>query len=555
MATRHWIFQTNHSFSHVSEPWEGSLDVNSDPEEVQVGDVAYFAKFSNGHYLLLGWAGVAGTFRKDSWAGDDEEAMSYDGPVNIYNYAQFLNPVIFRDSIAIAGLTDEERSALGRAQTDADDLRDTNLKIGLDLARRLNDQIRACGYPSAPDPRPESPKLDLPKARRVGAVVTANQETSCSMSRIFISHVEEDAAAALEVATGLEAAGFCTWYYERDSVPGVSYLVQVGDAIEQAAAVVVFVSRASLGSHQITTEIVRAYETAKPILPITVDVNHGEFQRRQPEWRTAIGAATSISLNSRGVAGVVAALASGLRRLAITPIENKGTVGPAAATDVSEGTAAERGSSSGQRKSSSRPESAIFEAQRFFLTVLDETRYKQFSRIGFQRLSTMQLPLQWHDYLVATGECRKETVTLHDGRCVEIVSAILFCASWDYGGDLTNRESEQCASLAVAYAAFRSLPADQRESVVRQFAANARRPFAPIPSFDEIPAGVVATKRRLTDFAGLFDDVLAIEWANSPARFDISLSGSSEWPSERPCDKSRLEELARPWSIHFSYLD
>ena len=103
----------------------------------------------------------------------------------------------------------------------------------------------------------------------------------------------------MEIATGLETAGFTTWYYERDSVPGVSYLVQMGEAIDSASAVVLMVSRASLGSHQVTTEVVRAYEAKKAILPITIGVTHDDFQRRQPEWRTAIGAAASIALKSR----------------------------------------------------------------------------------------------------------------------------------------------------------------------------------------------------------------------------------------------------------------
>ncbi len=38
--------------------------------------------------------------------------------------------------------------------------------------------------------------------------------------RIFISHVEEDSSIALRIASALEAKGYSTWYYERDSVPG-----------------------------------------------------------------------------------------------------------------------------------------------------------------------------------------------------------------------------------------------------------------------------------------------------------------------------------------------
>ncbi len=38
------------------------------------------------------------------------------------------------------------------------------------------------------------------------------------MSEIFISHVEEDADIALEIALGLEEAGYTIWCYEIDSI-------------------------------------------------------------------------------------------------------------------------------------------------------------------------------------------------------------------------------------------------------------------------------------------------------------------------------------------------
>ncbi len=41
------------------------------------------------------------------------------------------------------------------------------------------------------------------------------------MADIFISHTEEDAAVALALAQGIEAADSTTRYYERDSGPGI----------------------------------------------------------------------------------------------------------------------------------------------------------------------------------------------------------------------------------------------------------------------------------------------------------------------------------------------
>jgi hypothetical protein len=52
------------------------------------------------------------------------------------------------------------------------------------------------------------------------------------MGPIFISHSEKDLALVNEMARGLEAAGYSTWYFERDVVPGTSYLVRIAQAIE-----------------------------------------------------------------------------------------------------------------------------------------------------------------------------------------------------------------------------------------------------------------------------------------------------------------------------------
>jgi len=51
------------------------------------------------------------------------------------------------------------------------------------------------------------------------------------MSHIFISHVEEDKEVVALLAQELEAAGYQTWYYTRDSLPGSSYLVQTERAL------------------------------------------------------------------------------------------------------------------------------------------------------------------------------------------------------------------------------------------------------------------------------------------------------------------------------------
>lgn len=66
------------------------------------------------------------------------------------------------------------------------------------------------------------------------------------MSQIFISHVEEDAAITVEIAVALEAEGYSTWYYQRDTIPGTPYLIQVGKAIEACGAFLVIISPMSV---------------------------------------------------------------------------------------------------------------------------------------------------------------------------------------------------------------------------------------------------------------------------------------------------------------------
>jgi len=143
------------------------------------------------------------------------------------------------------------------------------------------------------------------------------------MADVFVSHVEEDFQIALQFTQVLESAGYTMWYYERDGLPGVSYLVQTGQEIDRCRAVLLLISTHSLGSHQITKEVVRAHEAAKPFMPVLVDVSHVEFQNRQPEWREAIGGSASISLAGRDVPSVALTVKRGLIALGIRPMRQQ----------------------------------------------------------------------------------------------------------------------------------------------------------------------------------------------------------------------------------------
>lgn len=77
------------------------------------------------------------------------------------------------------------------------------------------------------------------------------------------------------------------------------------------SAVVLVISRDSLGSKQITKEVDRAHECGKPFIPLLRDVTHVEFQNRQPEWRQAIGTATSIRIPPEGVSAILPRIITG----------------------------------------------------------------------------------------------------------------------------------------------------------------------------------------------------------------------------------------------------
>lgn len=76
------------------------------------------------------------------------------------------------------------------------------------------------------------------------------------MGRVFISYIEEDGGIAEEAVNLFRARRFATWSYERDSIPGPSYLTQVSRAIDQCDVILLLISRGSIRSSQVTNEVV-----------------------------------------------------------------------------------------------------------------------------------------------------------------------------------------------------------------------------------------------------------------------------------------------------------
>ncbi len=141
------------------------------------------------------------------------------------------------------------------------------------------------------------------------------------MGQIFISHAERDGPVARDLGTELEKAGFRVWFYERDSLPGATYISQVAEALRECRVVVVIVSPGSLKSNQVTNEIVRAYEGDKHFIPVLYGISHEEFRKARDDWRQCLGASTSVGIPGQGVAAIVPRIARGLEHLGIKPGE------------------------------------------------------------------------------------------------------------------------------------------------------------------------------------------------------------------------------------------
>ncbi|HYG74397.1 MAG TPA: SUMF1/EgtB/PvdO family nonheme iron enzyme [Planctomycetota bacterium] len=133
------------------------------------------------------------------------------------------------------------------------------------------------------------------------------------MAQVFISHVEEDRADAETIARFLEEAGISVWFYERDCIPGATYIDQIVAAIDSIHTVVLLISRKTLHSDQVDREVVRAFQRGKRILPVLKGLSFIEFQQLKPSWDHIIGASSALILPQGSLTPVLPRLLAGLR--------------------------------------------------------------------------------------------------------------------------------------------------------------------------------------------------------------------------------------------------
>ncbi len=84
---------------------------------------------------------------------------------------------------------------------------------------------------------------------------------------VFVSYSSTDKAVAGQVCAALEKGGHICWIAPRDIEPGADYPTAILDGLQNARALVVIVTPASLASPHVLSEVGHAFGEKKPIIP------------------------------------------------------------------------------------------------------------------------------------------------------------------------------------------------------------------------------------------------------------------------------------------------
>ena len=88
---------------------------------------------------------------------------------------------------------------------------------------------------------------------------------------LFVSHVREDRAAAMEIVDELERRGLRCWIAPRDIRPGMPYDDAIADAIDASLALLLIFSEHCNRSEYIRREVTVAGESRKVIIPFRIE--------------------------------------------------------------------------------------------------------------------------------------------------------------------------------------------------------------------------------------------------------------------------------------------
>lgn len=89
--------------------------------------------------------------------------------------------------------------------------------------------------------------------------------------QIFISYSSVDADTAMAVCQSIEAAGYPCWIAPRNEQAGLSYGLQITNAIKQANVVVLLFSTSSNKSQHVLNEVGISFDQGKKIIPLMLD--------------------------------------------------------------------------------------------------------------------------------------------------------------------------------------------------------------------------------------------------------------------------------------------
>ena len=132
---------------------------------------------------------------------------------------------------------------------------------------------------------------------------------------VFISYVAEDAEIAKSLACGLEAVGYSTWYYQRDSVLSLRFTEQVMRALGRARAMVAVISLDAMSSDHVGLEFENASASKLPILVLLKGISHEEFRKRRQEWAYWVGTRVTLSVPPVQIERIV----EGLKARGVSP--------------------------------------------------------------------------------------------------------------------------------------------------------------------------------------------------------------------------------------------
>jgi hypothetical protein len=91
---------------------------------------------------------------------------------------------------------------------------------------------------------------------------------------LFVSHVSEDRAAALEIVDELERRGVKCWIAPRNVGPGSRFDDEIADALDSCRAMLLIFSERCNESEYIHRELTVAGESHKLIIPFRIEDAH-----------------------------------------------------------------------------------------------------------------------------------------------------------------------------------------------------------------------------------------------------------------------------------------